>query len=902
MQRVIQTIAISLTLMGLSLGCLGSNSVADNVLFGAAARPPEPSCSSAVTISTKEISLVEDGDVTAVYDEAKDNLLSETDANGGTSWGYRSFQTCIYPNTAFSGTIEIPLSSNGNLSGRFTAQLTYRDGGAVSEALPSKLTFTGDGSANRQCITYTRVDDAIRNAKEDPYVLDLGTMVEKDASNEDNLNGTYYGADACDISVSIDDDEGPGVRVSNISRIMEEPGVAPPNDATFSVELRTTPTAPVTITINDTYDSVNANNREGTTSPTTLIFSAANTPQTVTVTSVDDLEVDGLKSYIVAVNSTSSSDADYNGIDPRDVVVYNRDKSVPGYTYERFDATSGSTDTSGGTINGFATDEANNMGTTYSTFKIKLRSKPQANVTLNFTTTCGSKCTLLTSSLTFTPTDWNSYQTVQVQGAADGADAGNQDYNVTFTVSSSDLTYKNDVAKPIFKVRSCDNDFSHEIQPCNFSGSPLGTSGSRFSSAEPSGTNTIWLIAKTAPGADITVPLSSTDGTEGSVNATATINSSNYNKLMAGESNRVIMSHLDDTIVDGSQNWTVTTGTSSGGVSYNTTDIYATTTDNENYFYVNVSGSTQEGTATTATISVCLGANNPDEVVKVDVVCANPADECGTLSTAQLTFPTDSQVSLANASNSGCPNDAKKQQFTVTGLDDSWSDGTQNFTINLTMVANGDSGYSGASNPSNPSVANADNEPAGKAIFVTNATFNGEMTAQGVQGADNLCNNNKVSGVPSGTYKALIFSNSGGEVNDRTTSSDWVIQPNLHYYICTGSGYSNCSDEHKQIFIADGSGLFTPTSMSRNFSSNGGDEFWTGANTNLTPATQSSTPAAQSGDPNYRHNCAGFTYQNAPVSPNPTYYGETWSNGSNSVTQNTNVACTTSKKLICVQQ
>jgi hypothetical protein len=41
------------------------------------------------------------------------------------------------------------------------------------------------------------------------------------------VTGTYTGLDPCDISATLEDDEGPGIRVSNISNPMEEPpGVA----------------------------------------------------------------------------------------------------------------------------------------------------------------------------------------------------------------------------------------------------------------------------------------------------------------------------------------------------------------------------------------------------------------------------------------------------------------------------------------------------------------------------------------------------------------------------------------------------------------------------------------------------------------------------------------------------
>ncbi|KAB2933679.1 MAG: hypothetical protein F9K24_06760 [Leptonema illini] len=910
MTQVGTPIALISTIFLSSCGNIGD--LTDKMLFGATLddQSANKACSSNVSISYRTISLLEDGDVTATFDESKDKLIAETDADGGTAWGYRSFETCIYPTATFTGTVKFSVASNGTYDGRITATRSF-PGGVDGQPLPEELTFTGIGTANRQCFRFVSVDDGIRNSIEDPLIISLGTITELDGSGDVNSSGAYHGADVCDISVTMEDDNGPGIRVSNISTVMEEPGALPPNSATFTVVLRQAPTANVAVSINDTYDSVNAGNREGTTSPTTLTFTSGNwsTPQTVTVTSVDDLEVDGLKTYIIQLPPVSSTDAEYNGLDPRDVVVYNRDQSVPGYSFEKWDLTTQSTGTGGGTITGFATDEANQMASTYATVRIKLRSKPSANVTLNFATNCGSKCSLITSSLTFTPSNWNTYQTVQVQGSTDSANSGNADYNVTFTATSSDTTYSTTVSEPTIQVRSCDNDAAHLIHACNFSGQPFGTTGSRFSRQEANGTaSIIWLIAQSSPASTINVGLSSSDTTEGTIGnagSESVINSSNYNKMEASGTNRVIMNHVDDTFVDGSQNWEAQTAASTGAVTYDPMDVYATTTDNENYYYINVSGTTKENTpAQTATVSVCLGANNPDQAITINLACSG--DECGSISVPSITFPINSQVSLANASNAGCPSDANKQTFTVTGADDVFADGTQTFSITMIKAATTDAGYAAAGNPSSPTISNQDNEPTAKAIFFTSGSYNGEMTAQGVLGADNTCNTTRPPYAPSGTYKALIVSNSGGEVNDRTPSSGWVINSSYYYYRCTGAGAA-CSDENQHLFAG---GSFNPLSMTDHGSNPiyfPSGEYWTGltAAASPVPATQASTPSMVSctdGATVYRHNCHGFTYQTCPTDGAVQFYGQTWnSNGAGTLTDQEQM-CTNSYKLICVQQ
>ncbi|MBE7438645.1 MAG: DUF1554 domain-containing protein [Spirochaetales bacterium] len=918
-RKIRAKVAVSLLTLAF-VHCFGNSGAGDRILFGISgengpvlASTTTNACASEVTITTATIELVEDGDVSRAYSTTSP-YYTDTDADGGTSWGFRSVETCIYPAQSFTGTVEIPLSTNTNYSGRLTVQTSFPAAASgnwpgSNQNLPEKLVFASSGVAARQCFTITRVNDALQNTREDPFQVTLETITAADDEK------VYLGKNPCDITATVEDDEGPGIRVSNISRIMEEPGAGGDNDAEFLVRLRTNPTADVVIPINDIYDATNANRREGTASPTSLTFTTGNynVDQAVTITSNDDLEVDGTKTYTVEVQTAQSTDTNYNGLKPRNVVVINNDKSEPGYVYERFDTTGGSTTASAaGTITGFATDEMNNMGSTYSTFTIRLRSKPTADVTLNFTSSNTTISEVQTPSLTFTPSNWNVAQTVTVIGKTDGADGGsgngNIDYTVSFTTTSTDTTYAGGSAipRPSFSIRSCDNDNTHEIQPCNFSGSPYGDARGRLSGAEPSATTAIWLITKAAPGSTITVGLSSTDTSEGTVPASVTIDSSNYHRMTTAGTNRIVLTHVDDTALDGSVNWTVTTAAATGGSTYNPFDPLATTTDNEQRYYINRTGSTNEQDTLTATIDICLGAHNA-EAITINAVCSG--DECGSISPTSVTFDPGTVISGGSPTNASCSSDVNKRTFTVHGADDSFADGSQNFTVDLSVAANTDPVYNGQ-HPADQTVSNADNEQPGKAIFVTSSSYVGEMTAAGVGGADNFCQTTRPGYAPSGTYKALIVSDSATNRRIATTDGStnagqtgWVLTANYHYYRCTASG-NDCTDEHRRLFIANSHGLIPAGAMGRDFSTNVADEFWTGMNVNMTAATQSSTPAQNPGDPDYRDNCAGWTYQNAPVNPFPTYYGQTWVYGGSAGTYSstTNVACTSSKKLICVQQ
>src|SRR5207237_407283 len=111
--------------------------------------------------------------------------------------------------------------------------------------------------------------------------------------------------------------------------------------ANFTVVLASQPTANVVIGISS------SNTAEGTVSASSLTFTAANwnTPQTVTVTGVDDFVDDGNIAYTIVTGVASSADGLYNGINPANVSVSNTDDDTAGVTVS---PTSGLTTTEAG--------------------------------------------------------------------------------------------------------------------------------------------------------------------------------------------------------------------------------------------------------------------------------------------------------------------------------------------------------------------------------------------------------------------------------------------------------------------------------------------------------------------------------------------------------------------------
>ncbi|MHC4597648.1 MAG: hypothetical protein ACYS47_01455 [Planctomycetota bacterium] len=110
----------------------------------------------------------------------------------------------------------------------------------------------------------------------------------------------------------------PGIKVDPVrDLITDERG----RTDRFTVVLETPPAGDVTITL------MSSDKTEGSVSPSSLTFTPENaaTPQTVTVTGMDDMEVDGDQKYLIFTDPASSTDANYDGLDPADVSVMNLD-------------------------------------------------------------------------------------------------------------------------------------------------------------------------------------------------------------------------------------------------------------------------------------------------------------------------------------------------------------------------------------------------------------------------------------------------------------------------------------------------------------------------------------------------------------------------------------------------
>ena len=175
-------------------------------------------------------------------------------------------------------------------------------------------------------------------------------------------------------------------------------------------------------------------------SPSILTFTKTNwnTPAPVVISAIDNVIDDGdVNTTITAV--ASSSDKRYNGVKSVPFVVNVIDNDVAGIVYY----SSASTVTEAG-----ATVQ----------LSCKLNSEPISDVTLNINSNTPDRLLISSSTLTFTPSNWNTLQHVVLSANNDAFVNGDVTATVTLSTSSEgDLIY-NELKNVTLPITIIDND------------------------------------------------------------------------------------------------------------------------------------------------------------------------------------------------------------------------------------------------------------------------------------------------------------------------------------------------------------------------------------------------------------------------------------------------------------
>lgn len=195
-------------------------------------------------------------------------------------------------------------------------------------------------------------------------------------------------------------------------------------------------------------------------------------------------------------------------------------------------------------IDGLTTSEDGGMAT----FSVVLATAPGQDVSITLRSNDSSEGIVSPASLSFTAANWSQAQTVTVTGIDDGAVDGNVSYSIiTDAANSVDADYNGLDAADV-SVTNNDNDVvvAAEIKVDPIAG---------LSTSEAGATATFTVVLSSAPTANTTIGLRSSDTTEGIVDpASLSFNANNWDTPQT-----VTVTGQDDVIVDGPINYMIIT-------------------------------------------------------------------------------------------------------------------------------------------------------------------------------------------------------------------------------------------------------------------------------------------------------------------------------------------------------
>lgn len=399
----------------------------------------------------------------------------------------------------------------------------------------SEITFDDTNWHLPQTLTITGVDDLDPDG-DVPYTINI--MMSGLSTDTTG----YTMRDPADVSVINEDDDTPGIDVSVISGNTTEAG----GTATFTVVLESLPTDDVTIALSSD------NENEGTVSPSSLTFTNAdwNSPQTVTVTGVDDDIDDGDIAYNIITAAAVSDDGNYNGLNGADVAVTNENDDTAGITVS---AITGDTNEDGG----------------MATFTIQLNSEPLDDVTIDISSDDDSEGSAGVASITITPETWSTPRGIIVNGLDDNIVDGDITYNIILAAATSTDPNYNGLNPADVEVINIDNDSI---------GFTVTQSAGATNVGEGSNTDSYTVRLNTLPSADVVITI--TPDAQVTVNPTTlTFTPGNW-----GNNQTVTVTAVNDTVVEGNHNGIISHSVASADLDYDgfaLGNITAAITDND---------------------------------------------------------------------------------------------------------------------------------------------------------------------------------------------------------------------------------------------------------------------------------------------------------------------------------
>jgi hypothetical protein len=300
---------------------------------------------------------------------------------------------------------------------RANVTLNLTSGGGPITVTPTRLVFTPTNWNVNQSVGVQAPDDVTDRG--DTYPATISHAV----SSSDAI---YQALPAATLPITITDNDVPAIVLSTTTRTVTEGATT-----SYTVRLDRAPFSPVTV-------NLNAPTGLQLTPAAPLVFTSANwnTPISVAVLAIDNADVDGNRTVSITHTGTAAAG------------------SVPA-TAPAVLVTIVDNDVASVVVSGQPTtlDE----GGPAVPYQVRLASRPTANVTISFVSS-GNLLAFTPTTLTFTPGNWNTPQSVSVSAPNDTIDRGTTyQSTVSHTVSSSDPVY-NGISAPSFAITITDND------------------------------------------------------------------------------------------------------------------------------------------------------------------------------------------------------------------------------------------------------------------------------------------------------------------------------------------------------------------------------------------------------------------------------------------------------------
>lgn len=538
-----------------------------------------------------------------------------------------------------------------DLTSTDTAQMTV---------FPASITFTPSNWNVVQTGTITTVDDLIADGDQNETF-----RIALDAAASDDC----YAITPVNYVMSILDDEVAGFALSTVSGTLAEG-----NSQTAQVSVVLT-AAPLTNIIID-IQSLDTTEVNVETASLTFTPSNWNVAQTVSLTTVDELLVDGTQTVSITASINGSSDPAFTGLASQTVSVENADNDIPGFTLS--------------SIAGSLTEAS----TQTASLTIVLNAQPTSDVILNIITSPTDEISLSTTSVTFTNANWNSTQTLVLSSLDDFLIDGTINTSVTFSIDpTSDASYVSSVTAQAITVANQDNEIA------GFTVSPL-YGGDLEEGNSNTVSFTVVLDARPNPTEFVIIDITTLDPTESQVNTTTSslvFNDTNWNVTQT-----VSLTSVDDIILDGTVSSTIsiavnTASPATAFTSLSSQTLTVATLDNDiaGFSLSPIVGSLTEGATPTITYGVSLNVQ-PLTAVTIDFSSSDTGEVIVANTSAYLFNPLSWNTT---------------QTITLQAIDDYLIDGSQVVSITAMINPSSDAGFLAVASQT-ISVTNADNDVA----------------------------------------------------------------------------------------------------------------------------------------------------------------------------------------------